>query len=139
MDAVGSGLVDTLREYLEVHERLVELFARFRSGGLAFDSVRDLCDDSPNSPLFRLKERCHALFRDGERSDAPVRREALFDLAVGSLFHEAMKFRENFYQLVVYAPKVRSLREAGAGGEGRPAWTRARPSATRPAPQRNRP
>ncbi len=45
-----------------------------------------------------------------------MRREALFDLAVGSLFHEAMKFRENFYQRVVYGPKVLELRRE-AGGE----------------------
>ncbi|MCA9512897.1 MAG: hypothetical protein KC560_19465 [Myxococcales bacterium] len=116
MHVARSVLVDTLREYLEVHERLTVLFARFRAGDLDFDSVRELCDDGPDSPLFRLKERCHALFRDIDPTDAPVRREALFDLAVGSLFHEAMKFRENFYQQVVYAPKVRALREAGADG-----------------------
>ena len=43
-----------------------------------------------------------------------MHREALFDLAVGSLFHEAMKFRENFYQREVYGPRVLALRsEAG--------------------------
>jgi hypothetical protein len=36
---------------------------------------------------------------------------------VGSLFHEAMKFRENFYQQEVYGPKVERLRQK-AGGEG---------------------
>ena len=47
-----------------------------------------------------------------------MRREALFDLAVGSLFHEAMKFRENFYQREVYGPRVRALRtESGAENE----------------------
>ena len=115
MDAGRSGLVDTLREYLEVHERMRAMFARYREGDLDFDSVRELVDDGDNSALFRLKERCHALFRsdfDGESATAPMRREALFDLAVGSLFHEAMKFRENFYQKVVYAPKVRALRSA---------------------------
>ena len=45
------------------------------------------------------------------------RREVLFDLAVGSLFHEAMKFRENFYQREVYGPRVRALRDA-ARAEG---------------------
>ena len=55
--------------------------------------------DGEDSVLFRLKERCHALFRGGEQpSEVVMRREALFDLAVGSLFHEAMKFRENLYQ-----------------------------------------
>jgi tetratricopeptide (TPR) repeat protein len=43
---------------------------------------------------------------------------ALFDLAVGSLFHEAMKLRENFYQLEVYAPKVEAARiDAEPGSE----------------------
>jgi hypothetical protein len=42
----------------------------------------------------------------------------LFDLAVGSLFHEAMKFRESFYQREVYGPRVRALRtESGAENE----------------------
>ena len=44
-----------------------------------------------------------------------MRREALFDLAVGSLFHEAMKFRENFYQREVYGPRVRALRTESGG------------------------
>ena len=41
-----------------------------------------------------------------------VRPEALFDLAIGSLFHEAMKFRESLYQRDIYGPKVRALRSA---------------------------
>jgi len=113
METARSGLVDIVREYLEVHERMTELFTRFRSGSLEFSSVRELCADDDRSPLFRLKERCHTLFRRGEaRQRTPMRRAALFDLAVGSLFHEAMKFRENVYQLIVYAPKVRELRES---------------------------
>ena len=60
--------------------------------------------------LYRLKERTHALFRmpRGEARE-PTHREALFDLAVGSLFHEAMKLRENIYQKEVYGPRVRAL------------------------------
>ena len=38
--------------------------------------------------------------------------EALFDLALGSLFHEAMKLRESLYQRDVYGPRVALLREA---------------------------
>jgi tetratricopeptide (TPR) repeat protein len=36
---------------------------------------------------------------------------------VGSLFHEAMKFRENFYQRSAYGPKVRALRRAALRDE----------------------
>jgi hypothetical protein len=47
-----------------------------------------------------------------------MHREALFDLAVGSLFHEAMKFRENFYQREVYGPRVLALRSEAGEEEG---------------------
>ena len=81
---------------------------------LRFEEVQALAGDNEASPLFRLKERCHGLFRAGEVGGA-----ALFDLAVGSLFHEAMKLRENLYQLEVYAPKVERARaRAGPGSEG---------------------
>ena len=112
METTRTDLIDIVREYLEVHERMSALFERFRSGDVEFAPVRDLCADDDRSPLFRLKERCHALFRRGGAQSEPMRRAALFDLAVGSLFHEAMKFRENVYQVVVYAPKVRALRDA---------------------------
>lgn len=111
MDDASTGLVDIVREYLDVNERTSSLFARFRDGTLEFDSVRDLFADDERSPLFRLKERCHGLFRWRGTDREPMPRAELFDLAVGSLFHEAMKFRENFYQKVVYAPRVRALRQ----------------------------
>jgi hypothetical protein len=65
-----------------------------------------------------LKERSHKLFRaDGPGETESVRREALFDLAVGSLFHEAMKLRESLYQREVYAPRVAALRAAAEDHE----------------------
>src|SRR5215831_5009120 len=80
-----------------------------------FEEVQALAGDTESSALFRLKERCHALFRAGELGgDLP--RVALFDLAVGSLFHEAMKLRENLYQLQVYAPKVEAARSQAEPG-----------------------
>jgi len=38
-----------------------------------------------------------------------MEREALFDLTVGALFHEAMRFREVLYQREIYAPRVGRL------------------------------
>ncbi len=109
------GLVDIVRDYLVADTLTRRLFARYRSNALRFEEVQELVGDSEGSVLFRLKEHCHALFRPGDRSSSiTMPREALFDLAVGSLFHEAMKFRENLYQHTVYGPKVRALRsEAG--------------------------
>jgi hypothetical protein len=110
----SENLVDLVRHFLDSHARLRRLFAHYRGGELRWGEVDDLIDDHERSVLFRLKERCHALFRDRSANEASMRREALLDLAVGSLFHEAMKFRENFYQREVYGPKVRALRRSSA-------------------------
>ena len=108
------GLVDIVRDFIVVHRRFERLFEQFRAGNLQFEDVKLLVADSDSSVLFRLKERVHGLFRD-RGPDLPLRRgEALFDLAVGSLFHEALKFRENLYQLEVYGPRVRALRAEGS-------------------------
>ena len=118
MRSAPIGLVDIVREFLLAHRLLRRLFERHRSGELRFEDVQALAGDTEASVLFRLKERCHALFRAGGFDDG-LPRVALFDLAVGSLFHEAMKLRENFYQLEVYAPKVEAARrEAESGTEG---------------------
>lgn len=112
------GLVEIVRDFIAVHQQMTGLFERFRLGTLRFDDVRAIVADSESSPLFRLKERVHTLFRRDEAGASKPgellrRGEALFDLAVGSLFHETLKFRENYYQLEVYAPRVLSLRNDG--------------------------
>lgn len=111
MPRTDAGLVDIVREFLSVHGLLRRLFERHHAGVLHFEDVQALAGDNDSSPLFRLKERCHGLFRAGEVGGA-----ALFDLAVGSLFHEAMKLRENLYQLEVYAPKVERARVRAVPG-----------------------
>jgi tetratricopeptide (TPR) repeat protein len=109
MRSVEIGLVDIAREFLLAHHALRRLFERHRAGALRWEEVTGLVGDTEASVLFRLKERCHALFRSGDLG-ADLPRVALFDLAVGSLFHESMKLRENVYQLEVYAPKVEAAR-----------------------------
>jgi len=120
MASAPAGLVDILREFLTAREQLNRLAEKYDRGELVFADLQEFVGDSDNSVLFRLKEKCHALFRPEAGGSKIARpREALFDLAIGSLFHEAMKFREDFYQREVYGPRVRSLRaEAGADANG---------------------
>jgi hypothetical protein len=120
MASAPASLVDILREFLTAHEQLDQLAEKYKRHELAFPDLQKFVGDSDNSVLFRLKEKCHSLFRPEAGGSKVARpREALFDLAVGSLFHEAMKFREDFYQREVYGPRVRSLRaEAGAEANG---------------------
>src|SRR5262245_221285 len=111
MTALEPGLVEIVREFLAAHRLLRRVSERYRAGQLTFAEVGELVGDDERSVLFRLKERSHALFR-GERGEGAIGATALFDLAVGSLFHEGMKFRENFYQRSAYGPKVQALRRA---------------------------
>ncbi len=111
MNEVSADLVEIVRTFLAAQQTMKRLFALYRSGELRFAQLQELIGDDESSVLFRLKERCHASFRPRDTESAmSMRREALFDLAVGSLFHEAMKFRENFYQREIYGPRVRALR-----------------------------
>jgi tetratricopeptide (TPR) repeat protein len=111
MSSAATGLVEIVRDYVEAHHLMRRLFARARSDELRFAELESLVGDDEGSVLYRLKERCHSLFRpSAESATLAMRREMLFDLAVGSLFHEAMKCRENIYQREVYEPRVRALR-----------------------------
>jgi len=105
------GIVEVVREFLVVHQRLGGLIANYQAQTLSFDLVRELVGDDNSSALYRLKEKCHAIFRS-ESGDpvAEVRTAALFDLAIGSLFHEAMILRENLYQQERYGPRVEALK-----------------------------
>jgi len=114
-----SRLVEIAREFLLAYRRTREVAALHRAGELPFEVVQAWVGDDDSSALYRLKERCHHLFRNGgDRGEGlgdggpAMEREALFDLTVGALFHEAMRFRENFYQHEIYGPRVRKL--AGA-------------------------
>lgn len=111
----GSEFVQLLREFLVAHAELTEILETQSPDEISFASVRALVGDDNHSVLFRLKQRSHALFRsDGAHRSQAVRREALFDLAIGSLFHEAMKLRESLYQREFYAPRVASLKAASS-------------------------
>ena len=120
MSRVAADLVEIVREFLTAHQLLRRLVARYRRDELQFEELHELVSDDEESVLFRLKEKSHALFRPaGGRVGNARPGEVLLDLAVGSLFHEAMKFRESFYQREVYGPRVRALRaEAGEEADG---------------------
>jgi hypothetical protein len=106
------GVVEIFREFFAVHARMADLVDHYQSRTLSFELVEDLVGDDNSSALYRLKEKCHALFRSSATDEAAeVRTEALFDLVIGSLFHEAMILRENLYQQERYGPRVDALKE----------------------------
>ena len=77
-------------------------------GGIAFAEI----DSFVEQQLFELKEECHWLYRVREGPDQMQASTAvLFDILVGSLFHQMMKVKENAYQVERYAPKYAALRK----------------------------
>ena len=118
MELRERRLAQIVRDFMEGYVLSQEVGRELRAGRLAFGTVARLVGDAEDSALFRLKEECHALFRlDDARPRTEVQAEELFDLAVGALFHETMKFREGFYLTDTYGPRLqRMMAEGSASG-----------------------
>ena len=81
-----------------------DIYQKYQNGVLHFSEIENWVDDRGRTLLYKLKEKCHSLFRSSKRSTFH-KKEWLLDLAIASIFHEAMKLRENVYQLEVYRPR----------------------------------
>ena len=99
------------RKILEIVQGLLlsevafqEIFKKYKGGRLRFSDIGGWVDDKGQSLLYNLKEQCHALYRYQEKMPFH-KNQWLLDLVIGSIFHEAMKLRENLYQMEVYRPK----------------------------------
>jgi len=58
--------------------------------------------ESNMGPLWGLKNQSHRLFRKTKHKNSLY--EPLFDWTMGSIFHEAMKLKEDVYQVETYKP-----------------------------------
>jgi tetratricopeptide (TPR) repeat protein len=97
-------LLEIVRGLLLSEVAFQEIFKKYKQRRLRFSDIEHWVDDKGQNLFYGLKEQCHSLFRNTAKR--PVQKnEWLLDLAIGSIFHEAMKLRENIYQLEVYRPK----------------------------------
>ncbi len=97
-------ILEMVRGLLLSEVAFQEVFKKYKEGRLHFPDIGNWVDDKGQSLLYNLKEQCHFLFRSGGKK--PVgKNEWLLDLVIGSIFHEAMKLRENIYQMDIYRPK----------------------------------
>jgi hypothetical protein len=109
-------VTQTVVRFLHARVKLDELIAMSASEGrIPFDAVNAFVENE----LFELKEESHALFRNEENSEeVNLTSAGLFDILLGSLFHQMMKVKESTYQVERYAPKYAALREAIKGHRG---------------------
>ena len=100
----NRNLLEMVRRLLLAEVAFQEILKKHKEGKFHFSDIGNWVDDRGQSLLYNLKEQSHSLFRVGAKG--PVHRnEWLLDLAIGSIFHEAMKLRENIYQMEVYRPR----------------------------------
>ena len=118
MDLRERRVAKIVRDFMEAYALSDRIHGLLRSEDLEFAWIERLVGETEESALYRLKEECHALFRlNGGRSRMELQAEELFDLAVGALFHEGMKFRESYYLTTAYGPRLeRMMAEGSASG-----------------------
>ena len=104
-------VVEIVRNFLLTVVTFRQQYQNYQQGSLHFDDLTKLIDDRGQSILYNLKELSHALYR--HNSSTISEKEQIFDLTIGSIFHLAMKIREDIYQLEIYGPKYRALIEKG--------------------------
>ncbi|MEW6375869.1 MAG: hypothetical protein AB1502_08775 [Thermodesulfobacteriota bacterium] len=97
-------ILEMVRGLLLSEVAFQEIFKKYKEGRLHFSEIGNWVDDKGQSPLYNLKEQSHAIFRHVGIGSFH-KKEWLLDLAIGSIFHEAMKLRENIYQMEVYQPR----------------------------------
>jgi tetratricopeptide (TPR) repeat protein len=93
-----------VRELLLSEVAFQEIFKKYKEAQVRFSDIENWVDEKGQSLLYNLKEKSHFLFRHTGK-EASQEKEWLLDLAIGSIFHEAMKLRENIYQMEVYRPR----------------------------------
>jgi len=80
--------------------------------------ARMIGSETGKGELWQLKDLCHQLWPEHDQAGSV--HGALFDWLVGSVFHEAMKLKENIYLLNTYGPAARRLHRLPASDPGLP-------------------
>lgn len=109
MTNIEKKQIDLIKESICVYKKYAECMVLFKEGRLYFSNIDEFIDDKGKSCLFRLKEMCHYIFRN---SDEAHYKEKLYDITVGYIFHEAMKLRENIYQIEYYKPNSEKVSDS---------------------------
>jgi len=111
---------DVLRDFCMASKTLNEEFSYYdQCFRVRFDVLRDLIGEEMNKGLlWRLKDTSHHLFRGDP--EVPLIGKIL-DWAIGYIFHEGMKLKEDAYQSENYVPWFKGVQQEGLTGTEREA------------------
>jgi len=102
-----KGFCETHGHFLAIHAAYPD------SGRVSFTALDALVGTESNRGLlWRLKDQCHQLWRDSDPGEDLS--GSLLDWVIGSIFHEAMKLKENTYMLQYYGPLAEAMKIRGA-------------------------
>ncbi len=101
---------DLFRNFCQASLALEEQFRNFDDDGtMSFEVLKDLVgDEMDKGILWRMKDTAHHVFRNDP--DNPLAGQFL-DWALGYIFHETLKLKEDTYQKQKYAPWFHELFE----------------------------
>jgi len=101
---------DLFKFFCQACEQLEEQFSRFdEDGSIEFGVLRELVgDEMSKGLLWRMKDTAHHVFRNDPHSQLGGK---FLDWAMGYIFHETIKLKEDAYQKQNYAPWFHKLYE----------------------------
>ena len=101
-----SKICEVVIDFYRIRGKFEKEFRYYRKEGkFRFETI-----DALESELYHLKSKTHDAFRyDPDSKSKILESEDLFDLIVGSIFHEALHLKEYVYTLQSYAPRYVSF------------------------------
>lgn len=101
---------DLFKFFCQSCEKLELQFAMFdEDGSVDFDALEDIVGTDMNKGLlWRMKDTAHHVFRNDPHSQLGGK---FLDWAIGYIFHETIKLKEDAYQKQNYAPWFHTLYE----------------------------
>ncbi len=101
-------LRNIVKDFFKSYDFFRDLETSFQENGLSYEGM-DLWVGTQKAKgmLWQLKDMSHSMWKDAEPQQNPD--TFIFDWMIGTLFHEAMKLKENLYVLVHYQPVYNAL------------------------------
>ena len=97
-----------VKDFFQSYDFFRNLETKFRDDGLCYEGMDQWVGTKVNrGTLWQLKDLSHDLWKNTEPDENPD--TFMFDWMIGTLFHEAMKLKENLYVLANYRPAYNAL------------------------------
>ncbi len=112
---------------IDKQAEICEIIIGFMKAKVSFDSAFELWQsggsfdfsvmDKLETKLYSLKDKTHLALRDSsDENSGWIQKADLFDLIIGSIFHEALHLKEYIYTLRSYAPRYSAFTNRKKGG-----------------------